>query len=76
MDGKGRAVDNIYVERFWRILKYEEIYLKSYESMMELRESLSRYFNFYNGKRYHQSLEYRTPDEIYESVFMQGEKAA
>lgn len=70
MDGKGRALDNIYVERLWRTLKYEEIYLKSYDSMIELRESVSRYFNFYNKERFHQSLEYRTPDEIYYSAFM------
>ncbi|MBN1182296.1 MAG: IS3 family transposase [Bacteroidales bacterium] len=76
MDGKGRALDNIYVERLWRTLKYEEIYLKSYDSMIELRESVSRYFNFYNRERYHQSLEYSTPDEIFYSAFMPVEKAA
>ena len=67
MDGKGRALDNIYVERLWRTLKYEDIYLKSYESMNELKGGLTVYFNFYNNERFHQSLEYRTPDEMYES---------
>lgn len=76
MDGKGRALDNIYVERLWRTLKYEEIYLKSYDSMIELRESVSRYFNFYNRERYHQSLEYSTPDEIFYSAFMPLKKAS
>lgn len=76
MDSKGRALDNIYVERLWRTLKYEEIYLKSYDSMIELRESVTRYFNFYNRERFHQSLEYRTPDEIFYSAFMTADKAA
>lgn len=69
MDGKGRALDNIYIERFWRSLKYEEIYLNEYRSMEELKGALKRYFNFYNKERFHQSLEYATPDEMYFSVF-------
>ena len=69
MDGKGRALDNIYIERFWRSLKYEEIYLNSYSSMDALKEALRSYFKFYNTERFHQSLEYATPDEIYYSVF-------
>lgn len=69
MDGKGRALDNIYVERLWRTLKYEEIYLKSYGSMLELRDSVKRYFDFYNSERFHQSLDYGTPDEIYYAAF-------
>lgn len=69
MDGKGRALDNIYIERFWRSLKYEEIYLNEYRSMDDLKVALKKYFNFYNTERFHQSLEYATPDEMYNSVF-------
>ena len=76
MDGQGRWRDNIYVERFWRTLKYEDIYLKSYESVRDLKGGLSRYFRFYNGRRYHQSLDYRTPDEMYESFKVEIEQAA
>jgi putative transposase len=67
MDGKGRALDNIYVERLWRSLKYEDVYLKSYESVFELKQGLTRYFEFYNSQRFHQSLGYLVPDEMYES---------
>jgi len=69
MDGVNRCLDNIYVERLWRSVKYEEIYLKDYGSMDELRLSLGRYFRFYNEERFHQSLDYRTPDEIYGQAF-------
>lgn len=69
MDGKGRALDNIYVERLWRTLKYEEIYLNSYAGLTELRTAIARYFHFYNTERIHQSLEYRTPEEIYAGAF-------
>jgi len=69
MDGVGRALDNIYVERLWRSLKYEEIYLNEYRSMDDLKAALKRYFNFYNTERFHQSLEYATPDEIYYLAF-------
>lgn len=67
MDGKGRALDNIYVERLWRSLKYEDIYIKSYESVSELKEGIKKYFQFYNKARFHQSLDYLTPDQMYES---------
>jgi putative transposase len=67
MDGKNRALDNIYVERLWRSLKYEDIYIKHYESVRELKEGVLKYFRFYNEERFHQSLYYRTPDEMYES---------
>jgi putative transposase len=67
MDGKGRALDNVYVERLWRSLKYEDIYLHSYETMPQLTEGVGRYFRFYNTKRFHQSLEYSTPEEMYQS---------
>ena len=65
MDGKGRWVDNVFVERLWRSVKYEDIYLHAYESVRELKAALARYFEFYNVRRPHQSLDYRTPDEMY-----------
>lgn len=75
MDGKGRALDNIFIERLWRSLKYEDIYLNSYETMTELKEGVKRYFNFYNTERFHQSLGYKTPDEMYQSFSVQNEVA-
>jgi putative transposase len=69
MDGRNRALDNIFVERFWRPLKYEDIYLKDYQTMGELKIGLKKYFNFYNGERYHESLDYLTPDDLYASRF-------
>jgi len=65
MDGRGRALDNIFVERLWRTIKYEEVYLKDYEDVQEAVESLRRYFRFYNRERFHQSLDYRTPAQVY-----------
>jgi len=65
MDSKGRALDNIFTERLWRTVKYEEVYLKEYASPREAREGLSDYLRFYNEQRVHQSLEYRTPAEVY-----------
>jgi putative transposase len=65
MDGRGRCLDNIFVERLWRSLKYEEVYLKDYASVPEARAGISRYFQFYNRQRLHQSLDYRTPAAIY-----------
>ena len=65
MDGKGRALDNVFVERLWRSVKYEEIYPRGYESLKEVRQGLKKYFEFYNEKRPHQGLEYRTPAEVY-----------
>ena len=65
MDGRGRCMDNIFVERLWRSLKYEEVYLKDYASVTEARAGISRYFQFYNHQRLHQSLDYRTPAAIY-----------
>ena len=59
-------MDNIFVERLWRSLKYEEVYLKDYESVTEARAGIERYFRFYNEERLHQSLEYRTPAAIYQ----------
>ena len=68
MDGKGRWVDNVFVERLWRSVKYEEIYLHAYETPREVEAALTRYFSFYNGRRPHQSLDHRTPDAVYFAV--------
>ena len=65
MDSKGRALDNIFVERLWRTVKYEEVYLKDYQSMKDAQSSLKDYLNFYNKERLHQSLKYKTPESIY-----------
>ncbi len=65
MDGKGRALDNIFVERLWRTVKYENVYLNSYGSIPEVKDGLEAYFDFYNNKRLHQSLKYRTPAQVY-----------
>jgi putative transposase len=65
MDGKGRAIDNIFTERFWRSVKYEEVYLHDYESPRQARHGLAAYLTFYNQKRLHQSLDYQTPAEVY-----------
>jgi putative transposase len=67
MDGRGRALDNIFVERLWRSVKYEDAYLKGYASMPELLLGLTEYFAFYNGERPHQGLGNRTPDAVYSS---------
>jgi len=65
MDSKGRAIDNIFIERLWRALKYEEVYLKDYQSVKDARASLKQYFVFYNNERPHQSLRYSTPAAVY-----------
>ena len=65
MDGRNRALDNVFVERLWRTVKYEEVYLKGYRDGQEARQGLSRYFPFYNRQRGHQSLNYRTPAAVY-----------
>lgn len=65
MDGKGRALDNIFVERLWRSLKYECIYMRSLNTVKEARDEIKRYFQFYNNERPHQSLQYKKPVEIY-----------
>lgn len=65
MDHKGRCFDNIFIERLWRTIKYEEVYLKSYDSPREAHQSLSRYITFYNQERLHSSLDYKTPAEFY-----------
>jgi putative transposase len=65
MDGRGRALDNVFIERLWRSVKHEEVYLRGYESVGEAEASLRLYFAFYNERRHHQSLSYRTPAAVY-----------
>lgn len=65
MDGRGRVFDNIFTERIWRTVKYEEVYLKDYQTPKEARQSLTEYLKFYNEERLHKSLKYQTPAEIY-----------
>jgi putative transposase len=65
MDGKGRALDTIFTERFWRTVKYEEVYIHDYLSPREARQALTRSFTLYNQERLHQALEYHTPAEVY-----------
>jgi len=65
MDGKGRALDNIFAERFWRSLKYEEVYLHAYENVREANQRIGEYIHFYNHERFHSSLQYRTPYQLY-----------
>jgi putative transposase len=65
MDGRGRCLDNVFVERLWRSVKYEDVYLRGYESVPELERGLTAYFRFYNRERPHQSLGYRTPAEVH-----------
>jgi len=65
MDGKGRCLDNIFTERFWRSLKYEEVYPKNYPAVLDARDGIGNYINTYNYRRLHQSLGYKTPAEIY-----------
>ena len=76
MDGKGRWVDNVYVERLWRSVKYEDIHLKAYSSITEARHGLTDYFGFYNNRRRHQGLDDRTPDEVYWTTLSQMQVAA
>ena len=65
MDGKGRAIDNIFVERIWRSLKYEEVYLKDYETVQEAKDEIKIYVDYYNNERPHHSLDMKTPAEVY-----------
>jgi putative transposase len=69
MDGKGRALDNVFVERLWRTVKYEEVYLKSYVSLVDAHAQLDRFFRFYNARRPHSSLDGATPAEAYKATF-------
>jgi len=67
MDGKGRCLDNIFIERLWRSLKYEDIYIKAHASVQEARSGVGCWLNFYNDERLHQALGYRTPREVYQA---------
>lgn len=74
MDGRGRALDNIFVERLWRSVKYEDVYLRKYEGVQDLLVGLRSYFGFYNAERRHQSLDYKTPDVVYQTATGGGAK--
>lgn len=74
MDGRGRALDNIFVERLWRTVKYEEVYLKQHSNMPDLLMGLTQYFQFYNQERWHQALDYKTPDKVYKTARGGGAK--
>lgn len=76
MDGKGRWIDNVFIERLWRSVKYEDVYLRAYASGSEARQCLTRYFTFYNARRVHESLGYATPDEVYFRALAAGTQAA
>lgn len=74
MDGRGRCLDNIFVERLWRSVKYENVYLKGYQTIPEAREGLTGYFDFYNRERFHQSLDNKTPWQVYCQGSIEGIK--
>jgi putative transposase len=77
MDGKGRCLDNVFVERLWRSLKYEEVYLNPYEGPRKAQRGIRQYFHYFNEERPHQALRYRTPMEVYaESISVQAKRAA
>lgn len=76
MDGKGRWLDNVFIERLWRSLKYEEVYLTAYENIPQAREGIRRWMNFYNHRRKHQNLERRTPDTVYYTSLSAEAKAS
>ena len=76
MDGKGRWMDNVFIERLWKSVKYEDIYLKAYASMAEVKKGLANYFMFYNEKRWHQSFDKKTPAMVYCSTLPQRQVAA
>ena len=76
MDGRGRALDNIFVERLWRSVKYEEVYLKAYETVSAAREGLQAYLAFYNERRPHQAHAGRTPDMVYYAALAPMQAAA
>jgi putative transposase len=76
MNGKGRWVDNVFVERLWRSLKYEDAYLKAYETPRQAEIEIGRYFRLYNEKRRHQGLERKSPDEVYDADLFNKQKAA
>jgi len=73
---KGRWMDNVFIERLWKSVKYEDIYLKAYSSMMELRKGLATYFTFYNERRWHQSFDRKTPAMVHLGTQPQRQAAA
>ena len=68
MDGKGRAIDNVFVERLWRSVKYVNVYIKGYKTMEEARSGLAEYFKLYNERRLHEALGYKTPKEVHYAI--------
>jgi putative transposase len=76
MDGKGRWMDNVFIERLWKSVKYEDIYLKGYASMAEVKKGLAAYFVFYNEKRWHQNFDRKTPAMVYSATLPQKQAAA
>ena len=76
MDGKGRWMDNVFIERLWKSVKYEDIYLKAYGSMAEVKKGLATYFTFYNERRWHQNVDRKTPAMVYFSTQPQRQAAA
>jgi len=76
MDSAGSYMDNVFVERLWRSVKYEEVYLKVYESVAEARAGIGAYLNFYNNERPHQALDYRTPAQVFEEGWGQAHRPA
>jgi putative transposase len=76
MDGKGRWMDNVFIERLWKSVKYEDIYLKGYGSMAEVKKGLAAYFTFYNKKRWHQNFDRKTPSMVYSATLPQKQAAA
>jgi putative transposase len=76
MDGKGRWMDNVFIERLWKSVKYEDIYLKAYASMAEVKNGLANYFQFYNEKRWHNNFDRKTPDMVYFGPQSQKQAAA
>lgn len=76
MDGRGRATDNIYIERWWRSFKYEDLYFNQYETMQKLHAGIAAYVEFYNTRRFHQALDYRRPDEVFNEADLTEEMAS
>jgi putative transposase len=73
MDGRGRYLDNIFIERLWRSLKYELIYISCFEDGKKLQQSVQKWFKWYNHDRYHQALDYQTPEQVYRKSLNQAE---
>jgi len=76
MDGKGRWMDNVFIEQLWKSVKYEDIYLKAYRSMAEVKKELAAYFPFYNEKQWHQNFDRKTPSMVYFNILPQRQVAA